>query len=145
MENKNYIKLLTVEDITEILKAGNFNLLKDKKDYTGKKIPSFQKSSNVMICRAESNKKDGSLEKILEVLSPILRNPQYSGAYNTKEILVFIYNFSCQVAAIADEFAQENVDMTLKLKEILSQKDKNYAEDYKQYWTSVEIDEDENQ
>lgn len=144
MEKKKYIKLLTKEDVMEILKAGNISLLPDSKTYSGEKIPSIQITGSVMLCRTKVTKRDLAYNMVMDVLSFFDKNPMHSSAYNPKEMIVFIYNYSCQVATFGDEYTEENTNMTLKLKEILSQKDKNYLQDFEGYWNRDENTDNEN-
>ena len=146
MENKKYVKLLNKEDVVKILEAGNIALLPDSQNFNGETIPSIQKSKNIMLCRAKTNKENTNLELIMKYMSTFMRNPQYNSPYSSKEILVFIDSFTCQIADYGDEYIEENTNMTLKLKEILSQKDKNYLKDFEEYWNSVDNDKnDENE
>ena len=142
MDNKKrYIKLLTKEDIFEILKAGDVKLLPDHITYSGEKVPSIQRSKNIIVCRVKLNRKNKDLDYLIEKFTSIIHAPKY---YDPDDTIIFIYNFACQIASFGDDYTEENIAMTLKLKEILSQKDKDYEKDFREYWEKMKDETEEN-
>lgn len=137
-----YLKLLTPEDIEEILKAADIELFYLRKDREGKIIAPFDKGKDFILCRA-TTKKNPHLALIIQYLTPLIGQATYA----SRDILVNISDFHANVFTITatdDEFDDEAVKMTLKLKDILSKKSSTYAEDFQKYWESDE-DEDENE
>lgn len=134
---KRYLKMLTKEDITKILKAADIDLMPDKINLKGEIINTITKFDDFILCKAQINK-NKELNMVVDALSSLVGDL----AYNPKDILVSIYEYEVNVFGMGELYDEEAVKMTLKLKEILSAKSKAYANNFKEYWEKQEEDEE---
>lgn len=136
---KKYFKLLTQEDIEEVLSAAEIKLTPTFKNHRGETVNSYDTGREFVLCRGEMPR-NKELDKIIEVLSPLIGQPTYA----PHKVLVFISDFQAWVAEIHyGEYSDEAIKMTNKLKEILSKKSEKYLDDFKNYWESEEENENE--
>ncbi len=146
---KNYIELLTDDDIKNILKQNNISLFEDLTNRNGNNLPAIERDSKFIFVRCKHEKTKDKYNIRDEIMHMIYKNlPASHILFDTmsnadliyESAIIFIEDFCIYQISYSDD---GNNDIDIKLEKtyheyMVKKFGKEYVNDYKKYWKKIE-------